>query len=81
MIWYKYLLPTYRSKWKAFYETNEIPIVNSNELIQVHLPDHGKQVIHLKYIIDRKTPLMFILAGVISLLLLINFTSTKHGLW
>ncbi len=71
----------YLAKWRAFYETNEIPIVNSNELMQVHLPDHGKQVIHLKYIIDRKTPLMFILAGVISLLLLINFTSTKHGLW
>ena len=67
----------YNSKWKAYYNKTEIPIINHKELMQIRLPDKGSQVIELKYVIDKKPPIFILLLGLVCLLCCIRFIKRK----
>ena len=63
----------YHNYWKAYYNNAEIPIINHKALMQIRLPDKGSQVIELKYIIDKKEPIIFLSLGLVCLLYCIRF--------
>ena len=63
----------YNSKWKAYYNKIEIPIINHKALMQIRLPDTGSQMIELKYVINKKAPIIILLLGLACLLCCIRF--------
>ena len=63
----------YNSKWKAYYNGTEIPIVNHKALMQIKLPVSGSQMIELKYVINKKTPIIVLLSGLVCLVCCIRF--------
>jgi hypothetical protein len=63
----------YKNKWKAYYNSTEIPIINHKALMQIRLPDTGNQVIELKYVINKKTPIIILLLGLVCLLICMRF--------
>ena len=67
----------YNFNWKAYYNMTEIPIINHKELMQIRLPDKGSQVIELKYVIDKKPPIIILLLGLVCLLCCIRFIKRK----
>lgn len=64
----------YNNKWKAYYNETEIPILDHKALMQIRLPATGRQMIELKYVINKKTPIIFLLLGLVLLLCCIFFS-------
>jgi hypothetical protein len=55
----------YNNKWRAYYDKAEIPIIPHKALMQIRLPDSGSQMIELKYVINKKAPIIIFLLGLV----------------
>jgi hypothetical protein len=63
----------YNNKWRAYYKNTEIPILYHKALMQIRLPETGSQVVELKFVINKKTPIIILLLGLACLLCCIRF--------
>lgn len=53
----------YHLNWKAYYKNTEIPINYHDSFMRISLPATGKQVVELRYSIDKVTPVLFLIIG------------------
>jgi hypothetical protein len=61
------------ANWKAYFEGKEIHIDDHRALMQISLPVDGDQIITLKYVINKRKPVIMVCLGTIGMILLIGF--------